>query len=1653
MGSRDHFELSPVSIHVPVEDKLHFADRLLSDLGLECLPSRERERVLQELSAGLSQLGADGNDWLALVRAARSAVLEAPVKTGAAPSEIAEVIRGQTAMQRLGAPRLRCQALGARALMTVLYGPAVLPKRFANGLAQLFTSTKGDWVRLSESDFLDPTVLHTWTQNPASLKVVNEYVLALRDLVERPLPRAVLLNRAPSTSTASASKPEGVNLPPALQSSPVPQDGPTAPIKEFKRRETSAEPATNLLEVAIARCFNPGSLDGYRLNNTWEHFHPEELRHFLHRLTADLAPFAERKRKLHACARHVTLLANLPLYRAWQLPIGDSSSGTMWLDVQKGIIGRVSSAITQHPDRAAKMHRPYTWETLLPEVVSENLRKACARFPQSSTLGELLQHHALSYEDCCNMAIDGWGTSHAPADGRISASLAPALRSLGIHPIIAALVAGDVRGVPASDFHYISVPAGRIYDAIRRYCDWVGLAAPPPNDATARICTGRDITVSTAKQALGQLESISRSAINRITPRSKSHDLIEAHKTYTLSVIVQLVLAGAGGRGSRITDARFGELFASPDLMILVDKQVDKYSTCRVVPVTPVLQELRQRYVIHLSAVGRRLTNAGVACGPHLEQIAQGEHAEKPAFWILQPSGNTVIARPVVTLDLSQFCTQILGLPQLNSFRHLYFAHMIENDVSASAMESLLGHHIEGFEPHGYGSGASIREMCTFLQPYLRDLHQRIGIVATPGLGQTTARYQRLPSIQLPSRLELPKDSLLRARIDSQDGNPRDRVTVVQDEAVARTSLVAHAYCSRLRDQYLRSSLLESYPAGSLLFCLIVRECVLAESDQNGLVLASGSGAWQIGAATVLEASSDEGRPLVQRIVDTHTAAALHRVRELSIEPKSLLPCAREQLHQLLLKLAPDWPAASSTKSRELLQTVAAHWYAIEVAPGAFFAAKHKSSFIPAAQLARMQHQRACIHAAAPTKSRLGTRGPDIDVVETGNRIGKVLQRACDKDDRLGGIDNRRIAIRTGLLAIQRSDPLDEFSNLLIDLHLADQSTSAPFRQLAPSTAAVYHLKYVTYFAACADEETLNLDSECMRRVFRAMGGSDDYTESSDARWAMLHIAAFLHSRGLPALTGILKSAGRKVNVLPRINVYIPLSDVTAIADRLTRRFEGEGGTYALAPASLRVWRAAGLRPGEARYASYADWDPRAKLLLVNQSGHDHLKTGRSMGYMHLSGAVASDMQTIWKSRRSTAPPRDIKLFAEHASSKAPFEAFDEVKASIIEYGRAWTGCPFRLYDLRISAVTDRAFNLSELLPRLFRGEQLSQPVRSGQELELKLTRFASASRLARHSYLLTTLRYYVLSGCIDLRAELDRASQTDCPSYTYAGVVCRRSPHSLMQKLHRLRTRSIGTSPEKLAISAALQSANSQFRETLAVPLLGSPSAQIGAGPYSSLQPRRPRQLAAALMAMTGSPASRASILHRVREQDITCLLDRVAARARDCGIKTIEWNDTRAQLIPDGRAEKSAALHELVHELGVWAAAQLSPPNVQLALATAICSSGSKLRFWSKEQLITVTPLLSSLAELLEMHIQFGRMASTDEILEISDSLKEAGIGRVAANSGKPFFACLSFLGHRENDRKRSRPSPRSVGRYGKLAIFTLLLSIVEQQAPQES
>lgn len=1647
-----------------VEDLARLASSF-RQLELTAMTSRNQKKFFEVLSRGLRLHAAyepTSLDWSdAILELAKGNYCESQ---GHEASETMFIPLSQTILEQpasflSGREQDNCLAYASKVTLAIcLKLVHVDPKKTCHWIKQLFKSSGEDWGKVRDQLHSDqrPTPDH------GDLKhVVQDFIEQKQKLLRVSIPPiSTFLNKVGTVTVPVQNSLSDVY--PLEVSSAKPQKTPKPP--------DDLKPNYHLFEAQILRALHLDISDGHRLPNNWNRQSSAEMHPTVQKLCTQLRQSgdAHRATRVHAAARLVSLFCGLSLKTCLTLPIGwghSKSAGTMHLDLKCGVLRRDALCVATRKTRAGKSRtNGRWWRVQIPPEVLAVLVEAIEATPESRTLGDLVHAVGLDHESCQRLLNDGFPSSHKPEDARFAQSFRTCLLDLAVHPAMVARVTGDISTTPFSDHFYLTFTAHQVHCAITTFCEWVGLDAPtqPPKDRS--VGSPKAMALEDFQEMVQHLNQAVLSERNKVTARSSIKTVVDFHNLYTKAFVLQIILAH-GGRGNLIGRMTWARLFASNEYLALSDRRTDPYSRQRILPLTPLMAESNWRYLEHLDAVSKRMKHHAPAESIDLEGTARGKQLHSSPFFIYEQTDDSWTRRSLKRSDLIGLLVE-LGLKigkhfdheSLNIGRHFWQTELVNSQVAQPAIESFLGHHTNGAEVFGFGSGISVREICDYLQPVVLRIQQKIGFKPFLGLGRTAARYLQRPTPDPQRNLRPLPAKLLLQKLEYQDLVIPDVTLREQDPPSTSKTLVVHSTLSDLKSRYLQSAMVSSHSIGAAMFCLVVFELVLSEAEQTALFAAAvQDGLWRVGEMCVVEAEH-KCRPIAQRILNKPTQAAVLKVRkehghQFTVQEAGI-GMAIDDLHKLLIALTPSWPCKTSQESLKLLSTMASHWAAVEIAPGTLFGVFHKAPFIPVKDLARLLHKQPRAYAETGTSTLDKVFWPKDPCFKD---TDKILKKWANKDIPLGEWHSRADGCAKDLSRYLLRADLSLAERMHAELLVADLSETPPYKTLDSSTLPAYSNKYQRFFKIVQDEDSCDLEPEHFMRAYQDMGGGADMSESALPRWAMLHICAFLSSRGHWVPAALTTNPATKTPRPARIPVYTSTDEIELVGQDLVDYFENCGGTYTYARPRLKLERRASTRAGELRYARPRDLDMENYLFHVTTSGHDHLKTAASLGTVPFTATEADGLVGLKELRREINACLETLMFAD-AHLGAGYQSFDEITAAIRRFVISRTGCPeFRRHDFRSSASTDVCFNVEREIERLGSGARFTQNCVewTSEELTERFIRFAKSARFSRHASIATTLRFYNCSGPLDLHQQLELNAERLPVGGIYAAELMGISAQNLYVLKSRRSDRDVagpadGTIDYGVFVSEHLISLRGDLNTP---PLEGPRNSPTGHNARARAAASFTQTVHACLLAATGLPVGTAAGALNLRP-DVVSAVHARTLRIMGSHFPTMGSKDSTPVL--SSRLDPDVAplpLGASIKSLSRWlTSSNTSPTSWNLALRLAMGSSISTLAVADSMHLEHLLPILKGVSNHgFRVFVRPSAGVIVSSFSGLSKKLGTAGI-EVYSSCGKSVgFGSIQFCvrhvsqkGSNVMAEVMSGPeeiSPRSLGMAGRVVLFGLV------------
>jgi hypothetical protein len=1325
-----------------------------------------------------------------------------------------------------------CEAIAALVFYTLARG-STPSQNFLDELKQFYMSSATHWEGCRRTFNTVPGLLLPVSDRDR--EVVRSFTQSIGRLQDQGMYAPV--NLEASVTQLQVVETEGRTDEPVDQESKKPRGG--RPPTSFP-----CDPHFELQEFQIVQEEHQPSLSQFRLlndpNSLAEEEHSEFWGNMLPQLRQDIDPV----RRLHVAMRVVSELCGLSLQVVARAPFADVKvktsggfrRGSLHIDLRVGLIRRDFLAIAPRADRdRARTYGRYLRTPIPPEVIEE-LTEARARTPMARTVGDLLQAAGLTPTLCHSLANAGREQPRPLSDLRIARSFVGFLLRRNFHPSIVSHATGDITLIPRAHHYYLSLSQQQIYEAVNTLCTAIGLQPVPSRDRYRRLGSPNYLPLPQLRECVLKLQQRVRHARNKITNRSSLDQLVEFHNFFICSVTLQ-ILWGIGARCQMLSSLTVAAVFSDPDFILISDRASDRYSQTRLCVTTRVLFESLLYLAEHLRTMGHRLERKGQnGASSALLRLVSGSSLQECAVPLLYRSneGELRVRKPTRT-DLRNVSCHV-GMAVLNAPRHFLISSLVERGTDAIEIDAQVGHHLVAAAAFGIASGLTPTAFKLSLEPVLTDVHQCLGLQPMVGLSSLQKERLKLPSVRLGDHIDLPQNTYLRQTVDIGDFNPPDLILAEQDCPWTWATLAARAELRRLRAAYLLGDWLTQFPAGGVVFCLAAFDGFFsAPRAQMVLETARARGVRKLGQLNVVERV--DSTIALQVLLHQFSADALARYLA-SLGEGCDWSVAVKQLKDLLCQLDVQWRLLDEEAALARLMALAAHALHLETAPLERFSLVHKAPFIPFADMQRI--------AGGPIRQL----GPDLETNNAPRRLGvqyatliHLLDYWSEHDAQLGERGRR---IKGAMAELEQLRQLHgDYDERLAMAWLYRELSDPPLRRLWLSTVRSYFSLTLPFFEWVRVNERLPMHigewmavrEKLLNKTCANVDSALDETGASHRIWAWQHLSAFLMVTGVPipsqALYGPMK---KRVNYRPHLHAYLTKDELQAAVNLFP--------TVCPTPRDwlvqeLTIRRHLAIRPQEARYLKASQLTKSGHWLIVATSGHDHLKNTFARGLIQVPEPLRASL-TMHMARRRDA--RDAELPAAFVSAEdrgyARYEASLTVARQLL---RSVTGrVDFRLYDLRASCITDQIAPPCPILRALIAGETRRQPAGSTSWLH---TRGAVAAREARHSNVITTLRYYHSAGLLGGREQMNQALESLTASGKYEGGAYRVSRDVVYKARSRgrpLNTRTAGADaprPSPVALPPVIERLNPAsdfyYRHDLLVTRLHACALMLGGVPF----------------------------------------------------------------------------------------------------------------------------------------------------------------------------------------------------------------------------
>ncbi len=365
----------------------------------------------------------------------------------------------------------------------------------------------------------------------------------------------------------------------------------------------------------------------------------------------------------------------------------------------------------------------------LPRFLAEQLLRKLEAHPGATTVCMLLpQAQATSRDSTLSIPAKNL-PGLRPSVARLTNGFGKLAISLGVPPIVAALLANDPRLVPTGKFFYSRVTAEAIRQAATKCFDYLGWGEPNP--LVAGLAVGSRLVPKPETLQRWHAWMQEQLKIHQLGRRYTLDGLIEFHNTYALCTasMVSFGLAMRKGNPIRLNAAAVREFGLS---IALTDKAVGEIRGDRPVPIAPTIADQIRFWLDHCRELDRRLLKLGFSqashCRTRLRAILEGE--DVPAFFTI---GGRKTVKAASSHQIQSWWPAELGL-EGNFGRHYWQNELYASGIASTAVDAFVRHSLRGTDPN---ASTAIRVPGLWMAQISSAIEQvlsRLGLTAFRGL-------------------------------------------------------------------------------------------------------------------------------------------------------------------------------------------------------------------------------------------------------------------------------------------------------------------------------------------------------------------------------------------------------------------------------------------------------------------------------------------------------------------------------------------------------------------------------------------------------------------------------------------------------------------------------------------------------------------------------------------------------------------------------------------------------------------------------------------------------------------------------------------------------------------------------------------------------
>lgn len=627
-----------------------------------------------------------------------------------------------------------------------------------------------DWTVLAK-EF--PTTLEdveAWAQRDTEPRI-QTFMEMLASALRTPLqaPEGLAAQAKPdadgSGMEAPAAPPDGTS-----QGNKPAEPGSGQPARDDNDRT----PPASLVGWLRGRADQAGYLSRFGVDGRWERQTKAELRQVCKGVRAALSPgHPDRYLALFATA---SLATSLPARRASELKLERNTD--MWLDVQLGAVRWYLRRLLAAEQAAAipvdQMQEADLIQIWLPHAAAAvglelkrlrtnagDLFELITGFTDADAREAFLERYRAWLRSLGNASL------HGVEDARFGRSLSTFFREQA-GDVVAAWLNLDFEEVAIGTMHYVRLDRSYLH----AQCDlvWQRVGLGPAADLTLpdlAIGSRHALTEHQFGKAWSDWSHRAQSAVEALMSATTTDALLKAWSELVhLRLLATITLTG--GRGDRLSRMTWGTIFAHAKYLLLRDKDNDKYSRTRMVPIVSALRVILDDHARDLQVFCRRAEELGLRvttpAGRNFSDRAPHRVCFYRAVVIDHPAGPYLSRGAIDRAVLERLCGDLFGGP-LNVGRHTLITMAVVHGFDPALIKMMSGHVRGQAEPFSdaqwIAPADALRQLEAAMEWTLRAVCTPTQTAPQPGVLALAELISGLPA----ERGETPRSAWSRSRV------------------------------------------------------------------------------------------------------------------------------------------------------------------------------------------------------------------------------------------------------------------------------------------------------------------------------------------------------------------------------------------------------------------------------------------------------------------------------------------------------------------------------------------------------------------------------------------------------------------------------------------------------------------------------------------------------------------------------------------------------------------------------------------------------------------------------------------------------------------------------------------------------------------------